>query len=203
MYDATSGGNLVALDAEVFRWEDLSGNARHATQPLGADTKPRRKVGVASNEAIVADETGTDEGFTTLANPAQSVNATYLIAAKTSDSNYVVISSGASDFFDACDANSSVPYQNAGTPTYRVNGASVTATRTALRTARGSDAHILSVSSVNMSAANFQLIRYNSGAVYTYTGDLYLVCCYTTAPSTPLLRRMEHAMSRRLKFACS
>ncbi len=32
LYDATSGGSLVAADGAVARWEDKSGNGRHATQ---------------------------------------------------------------------------------------------------------------------------------------------------------------------------
>lgn len=32
MYDATSGGNIVADGSTVARWEDQSGNGRHATQ---------------------------------------------------------------------------------------------------------------------------------------------------------------------------
>jgi hypothetical protein len=43
MYDATSGGSLVAADGLIARLEDKSGNARHATQ---ADTsrRPVRKT---------------------------------------------------------------------------------------------------------------------------------------------------------------
>jgi hypothetical protein len=32
LFDATTGGSLVAADGAVARWEDKSGNARHATQ---------------------------------------------------------------------------------------------------------------------------------------------------------------------------
>jgi hypothetical protein len=32
LFDATTGGSLVAADGEVARWEDKSGNARHMTQ---------------------------------------------------------------------------------------------------------------------------------------------------------------------------
>ena len=32
LYDATSGGSLVAADGSVRRWEDKSGNARHASE---------------------------------------------------------------------------------------------------------------------------------------------------------------------------
>jgi hypothetical protein len=32
LYDATTGGSLVAVNGAIARWEDKSGNARHATQ---------------------------------------------------------------------------------------------------------------------------------------------------------------------------
>lgn len=43
LYDATSGGSLVAADGGVARWEDKSGNARHFTQST-AGSRPTRKT---------------------------------------------------------------------------------------------------------------------------------------------------------------
>jgi hypothetical protein len=43
LYDATSGGSLVAADGGVARWEDKSGNARHATQSTSGN-RPQRKT---------------------------------------------------------------------------------------------------------------------------------------------------------------
>ena len=43
LYDATSGGSLVAADGAVARWEDKSGNETHATQS-DANGRPTRKV---------------------------------------------------------------------------------------------------------------------------------------------------------------
>ena len=43
LYDATSGGSLVAANGAVARWEDQSGNARHVTQStLG--NRPLRRI---------------------------------------------------------------------------------------------------------------------------------------------------------------
>jgi hypothetical protein len=39
LYDATTGGSLVAADGAVKRWEDKSGNARHATQSTNGPTR--------------------------------------------------------------------------------------------------------------------------------------------------------------------
>lgn len=43
LYDATSGGSLVAADGTIARWEDKSGNARHVTQSTSLN-RPQRKV---------------------------------------------------------------------------------------------------------------------------------------------------------------
>jgi hypothetical protein len=43
LYDATTGGSLVAADGSVARWEDKSGNARHFTQS-NATFRPARKT---------------------------------------------------------------------------------------------------------------------------------------------------------------
>lgn len=47
LYDATSGGSLVAADGEVLRWEDQSGNARHVTQSASG-VRPRRRIGAVN-----------------------------------------------------------------------------------------------------------------------------------------------------------
>jgi hypothetical protein len=43
LFDATTGGSLVAADGGVARWEDKSGNGRHFTQAT-SDNRPTRKV---------------------------------------------------------------------------------------------------------------------------------------------------------------
>jgi hypothetical protein len=43
LYDATTGGSLVAVNGAVARWEDKSGNARHATQSTSG-FRPVRKT---------------------------------------------------------------------------------------------------------------------------------------------------------------
>ena len=45
LYDATSGGSLVAPDGQVARWEDKSGNARHFNQNTSG-FRPLRKTDV-------------------------------------------------------------------------------------------------------------------------------------------------------------
>jgi hypothetical protein len=43
LYNATTGGSLVAADGAVARWEDKSGNGRHATQATSG-SRPLRKA---------------------------------------------------------------------------------------------------------------------------------------------------------------
>ena len=62
LYDAVSGGGLVAADGAVARWEDLSGNGRHATQSTSG-ARPLRRVGSINGvDALQFD--GSDDRMT-------------------------------------------------------------------------------------------------------------------------------------------
>jgi hypothetical protein len=61
LYDATTGGSLVAADGGVARWEDKSGNARHATQATSAN-RPLRKTNQQNGlNALLFD--GSNDAF--------------------------------------------------------------------------------------------------------------------------------------------
>jgi hypothetical protein len=55
LYDATSGGSLVAANGAVARWEDQSGNAYHVTQSTGANQPLRRVAQKSGLDAIQFD----------------------------------------------------------------------------------------------------------------------------------------------------
>ena len=59
LYDATTGGSLVAADGAVARWQDISGNARHVTQGTGS-ARPVRKTGIQNGLAVVRFD-GSDD----------------------------------------------------------------------------------------------------------------------------------------------
>jgi hypothetical protein len=59
LYDATSGGSLVAADGAVARWEDKSGNNRHATQSESA-ARPMRKASEKNNNDLLRFD-GSDD----------------------------------------------------------------------------------------------------------------------------------------------
>jgi len=61
LFDATSGGSLVAADGAVARWQDKSGSARHATQAT-SESQPQRKLGVAGGRDILRFD-GVDDFF--------------------------------------------------------------------------------------------------------------------------------------------
>ena len=62
LYDATSGGSLVAADGGVARWEDKSGNGRHATQST-AGSRPARKTAIQGGKDVLRFD-GSDDFFT-------------------------------------------------------------------------------------------------------------------------------------------
>lgn len=72
LYDATTGGNLVAAGGAIARWEDKSGNARHATQGT-LSSRPLRALSVQNGrDGVVFDGSndfmsGASCGFTTIA----------------------------------------------------------------------------------------------------------------------------------------
>jgi hypothetical protein len=57
LFDATSGGSLVAADGAVARWQDKSGNARHATQATSGSRPIRKTALVNGLDAITFDGT--------------------------------------------------------------------------------------------------------------------------------------------------
>jgi hypothetical protein len=55
LYDAVSGGSLVASNGTIARWEDKSGNARHVTQSTSG-SRPTRKTAIQNGlDAVLLD----------------------------------------------------------------------------------------------------------------------------------------------------
>jgi hypothetical protein len=59
LFDATSGGSLVAADGAVARWEDKSGNSRHATQS-GSTARPLRKTSIINGKDVLRFDGSND-----------------------------------------------------------------------------------------------------------------------------------------------
>lgn len=52
LFDAVSGGSLVAADGAVARWQDKSGNARHVTQATSGN-RPLRKTSIQNSRDVL------------------------------------------------------------------------------------------------------------------------------------------------------
>ena len=61
LYDATTGGALVAANGAVARWQDKSGNVRHATQAT-AGARPLRKDAILNGKSVLRFD-GVDDGM--------------------------------------------------------------------------------------------------------------------------------------------
>ena len=59
LYDATTGGSLVAADGAVARWEDKSGNGRHATQSTSG-SRPTRKTAIQNSLGVLRFDGSND-----------------------------------------------------------------------------------------------------------------------------------------------
>jgi hypothetical protein len=98
LYDATSGGSLVAADGGVARWEDKSGNSRHMTQGT-AGSRPARKTAIQGGKDVlrfdgsadfmsVASSTAT---FAFLHNSTATVFVAYKPSGENPDALYSII----------------------------------------------------------------------------------------------------------------
>jgi len=86
LFDATTGGSLVAADGAVARWEDKSGNARHTTQSTGGN-RPLRKTAIQNGLGVLRFDGSNDfvtcsigsirncTVFVVLANKNQSIDS--------------------------------------------------------------------------------------------------------------------------------
>lgn len=83
LYDAVSGGSLVAANGAIARWEDKSGNTRHVTQST-AGARPARKTSVQNSlDAVLFD--GGDYLENTSSSPIPTDAKTIVCIVKSSD----------------------------------------------------------------------------------------------------------------------
>lgn len=92
LFDATSGGSAVAADGAVLRWEDKSGNDRHATQSV-TGREPVRKTGIQNSLDILRfDRDWMDLGTQI---PRSANYTTFIVLAPTQVSDSLVFILGA------------------------------------------------------------------------------------------------------------
>lgn len=80
LYDAVSGGNLVADGGAVARWEDKSGNGRHVTQST-LTNRPVRIANVQGGKDIVRFD-GVNDLLSTAANSPSVTGVTIFFVSK-------------------------------------------------------------------------------------------------------------------------
>jgi hypothetical protein len=168
LFDATSGGSLPANNGDVHRWEDKSGNGRHFTRATsGRPTRVTSAVNSKDAVRFVGAQYITRTGGTF--GPSDIVNV--FLVSQTADTLYVFLSSSSSNdaYLDATQNSGLSPRGNGIFPSqYRVNGANVSATRSALLTARSTSTNILSVTGISTTVAalaNFEFnYRHGGGA---------------------------------------
>ena len=87
LYNATTGGSLVAADGGVARWEDKSGNARHATQGTSAN-RPARKTAIQGGLDVLRFD-GSDDS---LSIPSSTETFKFLHGGSTGYTAFAVVS---------------------------------------------------------------------------------------------------------------
>lgn len=109
LYDATSGGSLVAANGDVARWQDKSGNSRHLTQSTLASRPVRR---VANQNGLDIIEFNTDQWIATASAISGMTSATLVFIAKTntsspafSDSSFPFYAMNGTDHYPFLDGN--------------------------------------------------------------------------------------------------
>jgi len=107
LYDATSGGSLVAADGGVARWEDKSGNGRHATQATSG-SRPLRKTNVQNGLGGLRFD-GSDDFLTTATGYHTSDVTIFVVAKRSSGETRAIFQSGNSTGlgYTVADANTS------------------------------------------------------------------------------------------------
>jgi hypothetical protein len=106
LYDATSGGSLVASNGAVARWEDKSGNARHATQSTAGSRPVRKTNQLNSLDGLDFDGTNDTLNVNAMATFFSGVNPSHTVIAVAKTD----ITNSAQDLFSA--ANSSNDNEN-------------------------------------------------------------------------------------------
>ena len=89
LYDATSGGNLVADGGTIARWEDRSGNNRHATQSLSANC-PTRQTRILNGRGVVLFD-GSNDFLASVAFGGNETWTRFVVVQSLNDSQYRVI----------------------------------------------------------------------------------------------------------------
>lgn len=90
LYDSTVGGSLVAADGAIARWEDKSGNGRHATQSTGV-SQPLRKTGIQNGRDVARFDGANDYMAGSLPALGAGEYTVFIASKQNSSANYETI----------------------------------------------------------------------------------------------------------------
>ena len=82
LYDATSGGSLVAADGDVARWEDKSGNGNHVTQSASGNRPQRKTAYEGGMDSLLFN--GTSDAMSLASNLSIGTHTVLVVARNTS-----------------------------------------------------------------------------------------------------------------------
>jgi hypothetical protein len=172
-----SNGTVAVSDGDpVAYWADLSGNGRHMTQPTNGLRPTLSSSGLNGRPSIFVPNV-SNAGFSSIDRPTAATSSVVFLVANlsTAGGNANSVSfreSTGGIFFDAASDGVAIsPASSSGSPSYRVNGAAVSALRSSLFTAlvRGSQ-FLQTVSSINFSGWPATWQAFNYGSSFNWVG---------------------------------
>jgi hypothetical protein len=209
LFDATTGGSLVAADGAVARWEDKSGNTRHATQATSG-ARPVRKTSVQNGRDVVRFD-GEDDFLLPASNPMTGAASGMLfIVAKNDHDPPISAFSAGHPFGQTGNFGSHLPwedgviYENFGTTVRKVVGNPATSlespfiynvlSASAQYAAWLNGTQIFSTTSNAVGASG---ILIGTGAPFAYKGIICEILVFPTALSTTDRQAVESYLATK------
>ena len=199
LYDATSGGSLVAADGGVARWEDKSGNSRHATQATSGN-RPLRKTAIQGGRDVLRFD-GTNDCFSLPSLTTTSSYVSFFVFRRTSQGIHsIALGPGAASgnysawwfsdnvLYESSTNNASV-FTTHGSASTLTGSFLIVTTRTAttsIATRRNGSA-LATVSSgagvTNAAGGSWSAVGRGDGNNLTHNGDICEIILYDSALS--------------------
>lgn len=124
LFDATSGGSAVTTDGSaVARWEDRSGNGRHATE-VGINNRPVLKTAVQNGRNVIQFDGSND--ILSLGTSITSVGSIFLVFKHLTFKDYGVLINASTNFGIHSSINGDYQYPSDFMSNDKINGQTIT-----------------------------------------------------------------------------
>ena len=124
LFDATSGGNAVTTDGSaVARWEDQSGNGRHATQAT-LNNRPVLKTSIQNGKNVIHFDGSNDN--LSLTSSISTVGSFFLVFKQLSYKNYGVLLNASTNLGLHSGTNGNYQFPSDFMSNDKINGQSIT-----------------------------------------------------------------------------